>query len=286
MWAELRSHVAGISNPHLKALLEAMLDDEDIAWRYRRAPAAKQIHHAYLGGLLEHVLSLCGLAKIVAGHYPAVDFDLLLTGVVLHDIGKIYELNYERGFSYSSDGQLIGHISIALRMLGDKLRGLPEFPAQLRILVEHMVLSHHGHLEFGSPKLPLFPEALLLHYLDDLDSKMECMRALIENDRQLEGCFTSYSSALERTALKKDRFLNGESGPRVRSAPQPVAAETSPALEVDALPAAETAAPQSAQKKEAQAAPERTGSRPFFPRQTDSPFADKLKQALDTKQDS
>ena len=151
-----------------------MLDDEDIARRYRIAPAAKQIHHAYLGGLIEHVLSrVRAWRKSAAAHYPNIDYDLLLTGVILHDIGKIYELNYERGFSYSNEGQLIGHISIAMRMVGDKLRGLPDFPPLLRSLVEHMILSHHGKLEFGSPKVPQFPEALLLHYLDDLDSKME-----------------------------------------------------------------------------------------------------------------
>ena len=173
MWLELRGMVAALADLNLKALLEAMLDDEDIAARYRRAPAAKQIHHAYLGGLLEHVLSLCALARATAPRYPFVDCDLLLAGVVLHDIGKIYELNYERGFSYSSDGQLLGHINIALRMVAEKLRGLPDFPPPLRTLVEHMILSHHGQLEFGSPKLPQFPEALLLHYLDDMDSKME-----------------------------------------------------------------------------------------------------------------
>jgi 3'-5' exoribonuclease len=102
---------------------------------------------------------------------------------------------------------LIGHIQIALRMVADKLRGLPDFPPQLRSLVEHMILSHHGRLEFGSPKLPMFPEALLLHYLDDMDSKMESMRALIENDRQVDGCFTAYNGALERPVLKMDRYL-------------------------------------------------------------------------------
>ncbi len=177
---------------HLKGLLDAMLDDEDIARRYRSAPAAKQIHHAFLGGLMEHVLSVCGLAKAAAAHYPNIDHDLLITGAILHDIGKIYELNYERGFSYSNEGQLIGHMSIAMRMVADKLRGLPDFPPLVRTLVEHMILSHHGKLEFGSPKVPQFPEALLLHYLDDMDSKMECMRALIENDRQVDGCFTTY----------------------------------------------------------------------------------------------
>jgi 3'-5' exoribonuclease len=221
MWTELRATVAAIGNPHLKALVEALLDDEEVARRYRRAPAAKQIHHAYLGGLIEHVLSLCTLARAVAAHYANIDYDLLLTGVVLHDIGKIYELNYERGFSYSDDGQLLGHMTIALGMVADKLRALPDFPPRLRTLVEHMILSHHGQLEFGSPKVPQFPEALLLHYLDDMDSKMECMRALIENDRQADGCFTTWSTPLERAALKKDRYLNGKAPAPPPTAPGP-----------------------------------------------------------------
>jgi 3'-5' exoribonuclease len=228
MWRELRAVVAGVTDPHLKGLLDAMLNDEDIARRYRRAPAAKQIHHAFLGGLLEHVLSLCGLAKVTAAHYPNVDYDLLITGVILHDIGKIYELNYERGFSYSNEGQLIGHMSIAMRMVGEKLRNLPDFPPLVRTLVEHMILSHHGKLEFGSPKVPQFPEALLLHYLDDMDSKMECMRALIENDRQVDGCFTSYHSALERSALKKDRYLQPQAPPENKPAAKPVPATAPP----------------------------------------------------------
>jgi len=213
MWAELQGIVAGLSSAPLRALLEAFLQDPDIAARYKVAPAAKTIHHAFRSGLLEHVLSLCGLARLVAPHYPFIDLDLVLTGVVLHDIGKIYELTYERGFGYSAEGQLIGHISIAMRMMSDKLRGLPDFPVELRNLVEHMILSHHGKLEFGSPKVPVFPEALLLHYLDDLDSKMESMRALIEKDPQSEGLFTGYSSSLERVALRKTRYLAPQSVP-------------------------------------------------------------------------
>ena len=259
MWTELSGIVAQMKNPHLKRLVEAFLGDEAIAARYRRAPAAKQIHHAYLGGLLEHVLSLCALARLTSQHYSNVDYDLLLTGVVLHDIGKIYELNYERGFSYSNEGQLLGHISIAMRMVAEKVREQPDFPPALRALVEHMILSHHGQLEFGSPKLPQFPEALLLHYIDDLDSKMECMRALIANDRQVEGCFTTYSPAMERPALKKDRYLNPEPEPpgaahaNGTGAPRPPAA---PALPADAA------------------------AHPLFAPKPASAFADKLKHAL------
>jgi 3'-5' exoribonuclease len=268
MWAELRALVASFTNAHLKGLLEAMLDDPEIAARYRRAPAAKQIHHNFLGGLLEHVLSVAGLAQAAAAHYANIDRDLLLTGVVLHDIGKIYELNYERGFSYSNDGQLLGHIHIGARMVGEKLRAMPEFPGTLRSLVEHMILSHHGQLEYGSPKLPVFPEALLLHYLDDLDSKMECMRALIENDRQVDGCFTSFHSALSRSALKKDRYLDGKPAPAVGS--------VTPA-ETASQPAGVTAS---------NPAP---AAHPLFGPPRDTSFAVKLKQALQPagpKQDS
>src|SRR3954453_10282901 len=267
MWGELRALVNGIGNSHLKGLLEAMLADEDIAARYRRAPAAKQIHHAFLGGLLEHVLSLCALARATAPYYPHVDCDLLLTGVVLHDIGKIYELNYERGFSYSNEGQLLGHIHIGLRMVAEKLRGLPDFPPALRSLLEHMILSHHGELEYGSPKVPQFPEALLLRYLDDLDSKMECMRALIDNDRQVEGCFTSYHQTLSRSALKKDRFLRGKSDPAPRPQSLPAAA----------APVARPAVPVTAA---APVAPPTLAAHPLFAPRSESPFADKLKQAL------
>ena len=255
MWLELRGIVAGLTNVHLKGLLEAILDDEEIAGRYRRAPAAKHIHHAFLGGLIEHVLSLCALARLAAQNYSFIDADLLLTGVILHDIGKIYELNYERGFSYSNDGQLLGHIHIGLRIVSDKLRGLPMFPQALRSLVEHMILSHHGKLEFGSPKVPQFPEALMLHYLDDMDSKMECMRVLIESDRQVEGCFTAYNIPLERSVLKKDLFLNPPEAPR--ETPSKQAGPQTPAAAPPVAPVNNGGASQS----------------PSF-------FGDKLKQAL------
>jgi 3'-5' exoribonuclease len=199
--------------------------------------------------------------------------------VILHDIGKIYELNYERGFSYSNEGQLIGHISIAMRMVGDRLRGLPDFPPRLRTLVEHMILSHHGQLEYGSPKLPQFPEAMLLHYLDDVDSKMECMRALLENDRQVDGCFTSYNTAISRTVLKKERFLND--APPPSGSGSPAAAEETAAkpngVEKPAPPD-KRAAP--ADKPVAPGDRGAKASHPLFAAAPDSAFANKLKQAL------
>jgi len=239
MFAELRGIVAGVQNPHLRALLEAFLDDEPLARMYRIAPAAKHVHHAYLGGLIEHVLSVCNLCRVAAAHYKYVDLDLLLTGAVLHDVGKVAELTYDRSFGYSTEGQLLGHIIIGLRLLHDKLQRFPDFPSKLRVLVEHMIVSHHGELEFGSPKVPQFPEALLLHHLDNLDSKMECMRSLVAKDRHVEGCWTGYNSSLERSLLKKSKYLEEEpAGPPLEIVPPlPLPVQQTPAPHPPTQPA-------------------------------------------------
>lgn len=208
MWNELTSTIDQLGNVHLKALLQSIFADEQIASRFRMAPAAKNIHHACRGGLLQHVLSLCSLARLTAAHYPNVDLDLVLAGAIVHDIGKIEELTYARSFGYSSEGQLLGHIIIGLRMVGEKLNRLPDFPVRLRTLLEHMIISHHGELEFGSPKVPLFPEALLLHHLDNLDSKMEAMRSAIARDAAAENEFTGWIPSLERVLLRKNLYLN------------------------------------------------------------------------------
>ena len=143
-------------------------------------------------------------------NYPQVNRDLLLTGAFLHDIGKIQELTYNRAFSYTTRGQLLGHMIIELEMLQAKLAQLPDFPAELKTLLEHLIISHHGQYEFGSPKLPMFPEALMLHYLDDLDSKMEAMRAHFEREAELDGPWTSYNASLGRPLLDSRKFLQGE----------------------------------------------------------------------------
>ncbi len=221
MFVELRQTVDAFTNADLKALANAILNDAEIARLVKIAPAAKSMHHAYLGGLLEHMLSMCALARFTAPHYE-VDLDLVLTGVLLHDIGKIYELSYDRGFGYTIPGHLLGHMFIGLRMLDEKLAGLPDFPRKLRTLIEHMILSHHGELEFGSPKQPLFPEALLLHFIDNMDSKMAAMRHAQEKDRSMEGMFTSYAPALERQVFRKDRYL--QDAPALPATAAPAAA--------------------------------------------------------------
>jgi len=207
LWNELGGFVASMQEPHLKALLEAFMADEKLAGAYKLAPAAKTLHHAFIGGLLEHVVSLFRSCDRIVGNYPLVDRDLLFTGAFLHDIGKVRELTFSRSFSYTTEGQLLGHMIIELELLHEKLAQVPGFPRELQVLVEHLIISHHGQYDFGSPKLPMFPEALMLHYLDDLDSKMEAMRAQMERDADLESPWTAYNTALARPLLNTRKFL-------------------------------------------------------------------------------
>jgi 3'-5' exoribonuclease len=207
LWQTLASFVASFQDPHLKALVEAFMSDPEIAEAYRTAPAAKSLHHAYIGGLLDHVVSLFRSCDLMCRNYPQINRDLLLTGAFLHDIGKIHELTYNRSFSYSTRGQLLGHMIIELEMLQAKLKHLPDFPDELKTLIEHLIISHHGEYEFGSPKLPMFPEALMLHYLDDLDSKMEAMRAHFEREAGSEGPWSGFNASLGRPLLNSRKFL-------------------------------------------------------------------------------
>ena len=208
LWQTLTNFVAGFQNIHLKALVQAFMADPEIAAAYRNAPAAKTLHHAFIGGLLDHVVSLFRSCDLIARNYPQINRDLLLTGAFLHDIGKIHELTYNRSFSYTTKGQLLGHMVIELEMLQGKLAYQPDFPEELKTMVEHLIISHHGEYEFGSPKLPMFPEALMLHYLDDLDSKMEAMRAHFERESMLDGPWTSYNASLGRPLLNTEKFLS------------------------------------------------------------------------------
>jgi 3'-5' exoribonuclease len=221
LWRTLTDFVASFQNPHLKALVELFMADPEIAERYRNAPAAKSLHHAYIGGLLDHVVSLFRSCDLLCRNYPQVNRDLLLTGAFLHDIGKIQELTYNRSFSYTTRGQLLGHMIIELEMLQAKIEKLPGFPPELKTLLEHLIISHHGQYEFGSPKLPMFPEALMLHYLDDLDSKMEAMRAQFERDHGMEGAWTTFNASLGRPLLNSTKFLQGEIGTEAATAAKP-----------------------------------------------------------------
>ncbi len=207
LWRTLGEFVESFENPWLKALVKDFMSDEAIATAYKNAPAAKTLHHAFVGGLLDHVVSLFTVCDLAARNYPQVNRDLLLTGAFLHDIGKIHELAYQRSISYTTKGQLLGHMIIELEMLHERVARLPGFSDELKILIEHMIISHHGQYEFGSPKLPMFPEALMLHYLDDLDSKMESMRAQFAREAELDSAWTSYNPSLARPLLNTKKFL-------------------------------------------------------------------------------
>ena len=224
LWAKVGAFVESMQQPQLKKLLQLFMADEEIARAYQCAPAAKTLHHAFIGGLLDHVVSLFTSCDLIVRNYPMVNRDLLFTGVFLHDIGKIHELTYARSFGYSTSGQLLGHMIIELEMLHKKIALILDFPAELKILVEHLIISHHGHYEFGSPKLPMFPEALMLHYMDDLDSKMEAMRAQFERESGFDSPWTSYNSSLGRPLLNTEKFL----------APKKTAKPEDPAAALDA----------------------------------------------------
>jgi 3'-5' exoribonuclease len=210
LWAQLLKDANSIGDPWLKQLVNVILSDPGVAACFKRAPAAKVMHHAYIGGLLEHVVGLCGLAKQVAQHYPELNLDLLLTVAMLHDVGKLEELCYDRAIGYTTEGQLLGHIVMELETVTNAMNTIPGFPANLKTVVQHLLISHHGQYEFGSPKLPMIREAMVFHYLDDMDSKMAAVRAALASD-SVDEEWSTYSAALGRKFLKLDAFLTGPS---------------------------------------------------------------------------
>ena len=169
-----------IKNPHLNQLLQLFWEDESFIKLFKMAPASKWLHHNYLGGLLEHTLSLVQLVLKNVTHYSGLNLDLLLTASILHDLGKVDELSYHRSFDYSDEGRLLGHIILGIERLEDKIRQLPDFPKDLSTLLKHLLLSHHGQYIWGSPKRPMTLEAVMLHYLDDMDAKMNGIQQFIK----------------------------------------------------------------------------------------------------------
>ncbi len=202
MMRELVGLIRSMEDPYLRRLLTLFVEDREISRLLKMAPAAKNMHHAYLGGLLEHTLSLSRLILDVSRHYRNMNRDLLLTGAVLHDIGKIYELSYEKTFDYTDEGRLLGHIVKGVEMVEKKASMIPGFPEELKMLVKHMILSHHGHLEYGSPKRPKIPEAIMLYYLDDMDAKVQSVQRLIEEEREKDSNWTSYHRLYQRQIYK------------------------------------------------------------------------------------
>lgn len=193
---------------HLSTLAECFLADEELLKRFAAAPAGVKNHHAFAGGLLQHVVNVMELVLLVAPRYPQLDKDILLMGAFLHDIGKIDELTYERALGYSDEGQLVGHLVQGVLILEKKLAEANElsdesFPAEIAMQLRHIIVSHHGKLEFGSPKVPMTLEAIALNYLDDLDAKIFACDLIIREDVNTDSNWTVFQTTLSRKLFKK-----------------------------------------------------------------------------------
>lgn len=204
MVEELKALVASLKDPNLKRLLIAFFGDPELLAQFRVSPAAKGMHHVYLGGLLEHSLAVAKLVDAMMPLYEGLNRDLLIAGALLHDIGKVREMTYMRSFDYSDEGKLIGHITIGVEMLQERITSLPGFPVELGMLLKHMLLSHHGQYEYGSPKRPKTMEATILNYLDDLDSKINGIRTHIRKEPDNPSRWTSYHRLYDRYFFKEN----------------------------------------------------------------------------------
>ena len=210
LMTRLREILLAIETPSLRTLMECFLIDEPLMQAFSRAPAGVKTHHAYHGGLLEHVLNILEAAYRIADLYPQIDRDLLLAGVFLHDIGKTREMSYETNFVYTDEGQLLGHLVIAIEMLTEKIKQVTEltgepFPEETALRLKHMIASHHGSYEFGSPRLPMTPEAIALHHLDNLDAKVLEFSQTIEDDPNSQSHWTPFNARLGRKLFKGAR---------------------------------------------------------------------------------
>lgn len=216
LFLKLLDLVRTIENPFTRELGLRILTDADISTRLRQAPAAKSVHHAYRGGLLEHVVSITELLDAIAKHYgPALDRDLLIIGGVLHDVAKLWELDYELNTDYTEEGRFLGHLVMGVETIERVANTIPEFPKHLRLLIKHMILAHHGEYEFGSPRRPKIPEALVVHYVDDLDSKLNTINSFIGKD-ETPGHWTAVNKMFERY------FYKGPKSVEHRQEPKPV----------------------------------------------------------------
>ncbi len=209
MWEKVKAILRQIKDPNVLALIKQFVTDEKLVAALKTAPAATQMHHAYIGGLLEHTLSLLELALVVIPRYPKVSLDLVLAGLFLHDLGKTAELCYDTNFKYTDQGQLIGHIVQSAIWIEQKAAGAAKelgkpFPDEIKWSLQHIVLAHHGTHEFGSPKLPATPEAIAIHHLDNLDAKLNQFMREIENDSDPNSSWTQYQRSLETKIYKKD----------------------------------------------------------------------------------
>lgn len=204
MMVELTQLVRSMQNDHLRQLVLDTIEDAEIRPMLMRAPAAKSIHHAWMGGLLEHVLSICHIMDFMGKHYRFLNRDLLLFGAIFHDIGKLWELSYDAGISYTDRGRLLGHMEIACELVDKKSARILGFSQELRDICKHIILSHHGRLEYGSPKRPKFLEAMVVAMIDDLDSKVTTVKTIIDNERDSGEKWSRYNDLFDRYFLLED----------------------------------------------------------------------------------
>ncbi len=198
MFDNLLKILRTIENPFIKKLMFSILEDPQIQPLFKTSPAAKSVHHAYIGGLLEHALSICEIMSFLASHYKNLNRDLLLFGAVFHDIGKIWELSFETQIGYTDVGRLVGHIPLGSELVEKRASEISNFPVELKNICKHIVLSHHGLLEYGSPKRPKCLEAIVVGMIDDLDSKMNSVATFMASHGDSESKWTSYNQMFDR----------------------------------------------------------------------------------------
>jgi len=204
MWDELKSVAAGVGNRSLRDLLEAFLNDPEFSTKFKRAPAAKKLHHVYIGGLLEHTINLCKLVEAVSKIYSGLNKDVLLTGAILHDIGKTEELTYDKSFDYSDQGRLLGHVVMGVEMLEEKIATLTNFSEELALILKHLIISHHGQYIWGSPKRPKTLEAIILHQLDDMDAKFHGVQDFLEKHIRFDSRWTEHHRVFDQFFYQPD----------------------------------------------------------------------------------
>ncbi|MBO4324035.1 MAG: HD domain-containing protein [Lachnospiraceae bacterium] len=197
MYAELKKMTESVKEPHLKSLLQLVFDDKEISAKFMSHSAAKAIHHAFIGGLLEHTLGVTRLCSQIADDYPMLNRDLLVTAAIFHDIGKLFEISSFPENDYTDEGNLLGHIFLGAEYIGKKIGEVPHFPQKLAAELRHCILAHHGELEFGSPKKPAIAEALALSMADNLDAKMETLKELFAGNENAAGNWLGYQKLFE-----------------------------------------------------------------------------------------
>jgi len=206
MVRELKAVADSVKNAHLRKLMDGFISDAAFMAAFRQAPAAKTLHHNYIGGLLEHVLELMNIARDLAKHFPSADKDLLTVGAFIHDIGKVKELAVKKSIGYTTEGRLLGHISLGYEMVTEKVNGISGFPGELAMLLKHIMLSHHGEYEFGSPKRPKIQEAIIINYLDDLSAKINNFQATLKKENVAAGEWTGFSKMHDRYLYRQTAY--------------------------------------------------------------------------------